>query len=630
MIKLLSRKFFVASFVFFSVLNPIILNSQEKTVYQESSVASVKQKMSTPVDMLELVYDSVPLEYSDHVQIYLPKERQLVTDNKILFRGLSRLDNSKVFINGVPLRLDENGRFYSEIKINNYGPKVYYITFLTPNNQFFIVRRYFYRLYVPYDLKQFNYNRRIFTYFFNTDFVYKRKKLPRLSDPVTRLDIVYFVSKLMNLPIKSVSSKAWFRPYINYMRNNNLMHNLIDGNFHPFDQALLLDYIILLARVKEKLDRDNMLLLRDSDTYINDIAFSSIDPNHWVAKYVGITSRYNFIKYKATLRLDEPLIWSTFIGMVAHMPEIEAQFEKIANVSIPDNIAIIEKSYTALLDAFKDSSLPSSKKEMIYLSKPKEKYISVFSESISFEGQVYPSKPFIINNVKITPSKEGDFSVNIFLRRGKNDILVSAYDTSITYRVVRLEPYSDLQGDDMELEITALKAAGILTNEDFFKPNETLTRILFSTLIENFFSTKLPDTTYLDRIDDIAQLNSDKKRAIKRMLSNNVFSLDGTNIYPNKIMTRLDGVVALVRVLDLLSYENNKDLISEKNKNIPYWDIQKNQEGYEETFKAYKMGLLEKTHYFHPKKPLTKRDFVVMCLKTKLLQAKWKGRLYYD
>jgi hypothetical protein len=205
---------------------------------------------------------------------------------------------------------------------------------------------------------------------------------------------------------------------------------------------------------------------------------------------------------------------------------------------------------------------------------------------IQIEGYIYPAIPFLFNEVTVTPSQNGKFSIPFEVTNVVQKVEVTAFDQTRVYTISGVSFYDDLKDhwiEDTALKLQMLNLIPVTSN---FLPAGLVSAEMFSEITRPFW---LPM--------DVTQ---------------------NFNIADDERLTKAEAVSLIV----------NYNQLTDLNSKLPYWDVPPSFWAYNEISTAYAFQLIAKNARFYPDTPITKAELIAIL--SKLPSVKEKLTLFYD
>ncbi|RAP39062.1 hypothetical protein DID80_00925 [Candidatus Marinamargulisbacteria bacterium SCGC AAA071-K20] len=595
-------------------------NASKVSIPEERPVSEPSPAISTEDLSQYIIFEDIPETYVDFANVVLPNKNMITVKSKIPVKGSNNM-KTQTFVNGEMVRLRSDGGFFQEVYLKKEGKQSLLISFITPDNNIFSVKRNVVKLHTPSDIEKYSYNRKQFIYFFNTDLLFNPTKERLLSDKFTRGDLAYFVSKLLKdkyrakykVNFMDVPKESWEYPFVGFVTKKKYMMEFPDGQFKPEEQINKLELIMTLVRALElKFDQSNQSL-----------SFSDIDSGHWSAKFIRTALANNIIE-SSTMFYPEQLM--TVSGMIDIASQLSAVSDELNNIVDFDSGFELSNNDMMLAlvpvnDFVKDQAEQMKDLRKIEFDSPLKGDV-VFSDTVEFKGTVFPTDEFNIQGEVVKPDLMGNFSVFLPAYEGRNDYEVNALGSSSNISVFQLQSYLDLDSHWLKSIAAQFRYMGITKETENFDPKQGVNKELFAVLLANSFDLEPSDNAEVKEIADVS-LGNAAYPILMTVLQNKIMSLDAEqNFYPNKAMPRAAVITAVVRSIELLQPEMANQYFEEVP--LPYWDVSKTHWARPYIQKALNWGILSPSNQFRPKDIINKAEYVALLSKTSVVKEKIK------
>jgi hypothetical protein len=627
--SVMKRKYFVFFLIMFFVFSSTAIESittqgfgDAQAEIQDNIIASdnhIETLISSnnqiqDAELFEDITETFP-EYIDKVNLFHPERNLIVVKPQIVIKGINRFLTA-VFVNGKEIDVRNDGRFYHTYDLLNYGKQVVFITFTTPEYQILNIRRKILRLYSPEDIQDYSSGRKEYINFFNTQYIHQPYD-KKLGSKLTRADLAYFIVKVLDIEMpeskvpffEDVGEEYWAAAAIQALVEKRVMAEFPDGSFRPEAPVTKIEYIITLVRAfGYSLKADEQKLI-----------YEDVELGHWTAKFVRAGLNNGLIRETKNLAPNKELTMAAFIDLVSEIQQVKDTYVELMD---------FEKGYE-VSDELEDERISPA---IVFLQNRKEELFNkrnidfidplpnqvVVSRSISFKGHIFPSEEFEINDIKVLPNVGGFFKTDVAAEEGINTFNINALDKVSTMSVFVLYPYEDLHKHWVRRIAAQMRYIGILENTINFYPKQNLTRAEFAYQLVNAF--KIETVTSNALMDEIKDLKQDNKyySAIAALVNNSILKGDKKGFFnPESLISRGEAITAMVRACQQLQLfikvDKSEDAFLFKDVSDKHWvrkyvDI------------AYTNGLITKSKFFYPNKPLTKAEFIVMLYKTPPVQ----------
>jgi hypothetical protein len=575
----------------------------------------------------------LPQKYKDDIRLFAPKQNLVTTKEKILFKGRIK-SYFNVFINGKDINVNEAGRFFYKVSLNQLGHQKITIEFKDQHTNFSVVSNVI-KLKDPesFVVSQTGLG------LINTEYVSNVVKDVSLSYRLKRKELAYFLNKINSVDvvkkptIKDVNSiSGSYRLAVVNSVNSGLLSLNSNGQFNQNNPVTLLSFLVSVSRALKYEQSEQV--------------YSSISKykGKWLYNYLMIGLDKKIITAKDIPNLHKNLTHATFVNFAAKIPELKTYIS--AQLTFP-------KAKNKLLDKVaKSSRLGKSKSKKITASRVHErqnKNVKIDIQSISkisnsrkiIKGRIVPPQAFVVNWKSIKTDAKGAFSIIIpndqnevvfTLRQGvvvKDVAAVKSESKSVNVgklvkkmvpiapkKVDVLEPiilpYQDLSPNHwIARKANILKSQGKLENTKNFYPSAFVTRVdLARYLVRiNGLSSK-QGAGRTSKFSDLRRgVTNQDAQYINTVVANKLMNgMSNTNFGPKQSVTKLQAIIAAVRLLP--------EVESSKFKQLPYKDIAAFKWAYKDLQKAYHYKIISKAKTLNPRKSITKAELVSLLYKT--------------
>lgn len=560
-----------------------------------------------------LFISDVPSDYQDFIALSSPENRLVTLTPKVIIKGKNAF-LSPTYINSTPVRLRGDGQFYYEIEVPNYGKQTLYITFTTPDSQYFTLERKVLRLFPPPDIDNYSLNRREFVFFFNTPFLYNPDRVRKLSDPFTRADLAYFIGQLKGVgkqldsasQFEDVPETLWVSPYVSYVVKERVMSEYPDGLFRPSNQVNKSEYLMTMVRTL------NLPL----DQTVSKLPFKDVDLSHWSAKFIRTALTEGLIVPDSQLDPEKPMTLADFIILAQRITGVQETLESLASFEEGFHFEENEESlmfYQPILVSLQEQQEKLETLKKVEITSPELRSV-VFDESVTFSGVIFPPVPITIGDTVITPNVIGEFSYVVPVEPGKNIVDVTLETGTQRYEIHRLTSYDDLEGHWLEATAAQLKFLDITDKDDLFRPKEPVSRADFLIWVSRAMKWHVPSTFFASEPNDVD--SSDPYYPIIMVaLEKNIMSLNAEGDFrPDETLNKAEALTAIVRLLDGESIE------SQYSDPFPFWDVSKRHWARDTVMKGLEYGLISPSHHFNPKKEINRAELAAIISKLPVVQ----------
>lgn len=608
------------NFQFILILLIILLN----TTFIKSVLAFGSTPVITPktaaVDTTSYThYENIPKIYENSFILLSPDNKNISYSKEVVIKGKNKF-LTPVFINGEPVELFPDGRFYSKQILEKKGANLFVITFTTPQFQpIHIVRNITLCDPESVDLKRYGKDSAMIVSYLHSSFMSPKRTISSLSDQFTRSDLAFFICQLKKINptlssvflFKDIDNTYWATPYIQYTVAQNMMTEYPDGNFYPDKPVKKIEYIITLIKALHyPLPTMNVTL---------NIPYQDVKPTHWTARYIHTAVENSLIPVTKTLNFDKDLTFGEFIRLALQLNEVKMVLNK-SEVPTPTISASLEKEInTKIFPILQKASKNYLDQQKIELESPQDRSFST-TPIILFNGTIHPAGNFTINKNTYQSDANGHFIVPVEASATVNNFIIQSSVGVATKSVSTfyLRPYDDMEEHWLAPVSAKTKYLKLTEDTPSFNPKQHVTRAEFAHYLKLFFDLKPLTGTTSAQVDpklfiDISE-TTPYFEDIKIVLSNQLLQGDQHGQFnPNKRITRLEALVATVRACNFTVTEDIK---------LPYRNISKRHWGYPYLQKAYANHLIMKSRTFKSRTLITKAELIAMLSRTPLVLAK--------
>lgn len=564
------------------------------------------------------LFEDIPESYREYVNLTLPQQNLITIKDKVAVKG-QNLMLTDTFVNGVPVRVRSDGGFYQEIDLKKEGKQSVLISFVRPDLSFFSIKRNIVHLYTPGDIDNYNFNRKRFIYFYNADLIFNPDYDRLLGGSFTRADMAYFISRLLKDDYKAkykarfndVSKESWEYPFVGFVAKKKIMMEFPDGSFKPQETVTKLEFIVTLVRALD---------LKFVETN-QPLPFNDIDSSHWSAKYIRTALANKIISSSSQFSPNKLLTLGSFIEMTDSIPGVSEALAHIINFEegfeLSEDQALIDLEPVIAFVEKRKSEMELLRN--IEFNSPQSGAV-VFEDSVTINGQIFPADVFIFNEQTIQPNLIGEFNFNQTVLNGRNEFLVEALDATSNYVIYRLNSYLDLEEHWVKTVAAKLKYIGLLPEEDYFYPNQIVTKSLFAHYLSQGYDLELKDDTDSFSIADV-ETNNNYYQDILAVIQNQIMSLNENGEFdPDQELQRAAVITAVVRSLELLQ----PDIFNETTETVdfPFWDVSSQHWARPYIQKALNLGIISSSSQFRPKDTMSKAELISLLSKTPVLEEK--------
>jgi len=565
-----------------------------------------------------LFMTDVPAEFLGSMALDLPATDEVTVKSSFQVKGQNTFLRA-VFVNGESVRLQQNGQFFTEVDLDVVGKQPLYVSFLTPDNRYFTIKRQIVRLQTPPDIEKFVSQRREYVYFYNTPYLYNPHKDRLLESDFTRGDLAHFIYQLKQptdtiesaSKFSDVSKNDWHHESIQYCVSSKWMSEFPDGLFKPDRKITKLEYLLTLVRAMDV----------PFESLSIHLPYNDVQSKHWVAKFVQAALNAGYIEPNVQLNLKENLAVSDFIQLAQLIPAVQASYDELITVDADKDDVVklryLEPVYYAL-DA--QSERLEQLKKISFIS-PKSVHFYV-NETVSVIGQMYPPKPFSFGPYTITPNALGEFSESVTFSATKQVVTLNVLAEDFAFTLVGLDTYEDLSTHWIQMAAAKARYLDLTVATANFEPKYVLTRTDLARYLSNLYDLEPSEnvtTNVLDVFEDSLYLD-----AILACVHNGVMSLIDGDFMPDTSIRKVDAIAAIMK---LEGVSNDSELSDDT---FPYWDIAENHWARESVEQAFRLGIITESNQFKPNKDLTKAELIAILTKTQTFESKLMFMVTHD
>jgi len=513
----------------------VIFTKSQLKIASPSTNQKVKNPYLFPPDTYFV--DEISDELHDYFDVLNPNTNLITMKNNIKIKGINRF-LTPTFVNGVEVRIRDDGRFYYDLKLDDFGENNLFITFSTHYHQLHTLRKKIMYLKAPPNFEAIKEDRKKITMAYNLN-LFPNPAFERLvTENFTRSDLAFFITTLKNMPtlneqiapFSDVEAKSMESRYISYVIDNQFMSEFPDGTFRPTERVTKIEYILTLLKVLAIKPNSNKTPIHYKD--VN---------KDWTTKYIRAALDYKLIDEGPYLNAEEGLTISSFLKLAMLIPSIKKQINDMETFSSGYDIDKPEKIFDTLLSFIKKRKEESKGKTIVKLNHPTNNQV-ILGDSVTFHGQIMPPSEITINQFRIVPNLEGKFYQDLPLFPGENTFTIKTEASETTYQIISLIPYFDLKHHWLNDTTAKLRSLSYLDADSNFDPSKIITKKELSQFLTRFFN--LASTADTNKtISDVASPDSD----IQKILANNILTLTKEgHFYPDKFVTRASVLIVNV------------------------------------------------------------------------------------
>lgn len=403
--------------------------------------------------------------------------------NKILIKGETPFKES-VFINGTPIDVQPNGRFYERYPIAIPSRQTLLITVLDAEKNPHHIQRHVVALPGPSDIDSIKDPvRSDYLYTINSQFIHETMHQKNLFEPVSRAELAYLSHAILKQNPKDtqpinypdIPDNYWARPAITQLVANQIMREYMDGQFYPNKPISMIEYIITVVRA----------LNLESKSAEQPLPYSDIDPNDWTTRFVSLAYAHQLIPDRAQLNGNALLDYQTFLSLLQRLPDIQAHIQAQRDTPIP---AADIPSIMATIDTYNQHA--NTKISMNNLRHGDILYAPTATLSVT----VSPATPFQFNQTTLTPDASGHRQIAVSLfEPGPVPLTITVGPIKKTMTAYYFPWYPELNKHWISGTISRLCYVRKRETPRTFSPTQTMNRTEFKALF--LWATGLPETT---------------------------------------------------------------------------------------------------------------------------------------
>jgi len=554
----------------------------------------------------QMFLDHVPKRYQDDIRVSDPMNDLVNMESKITIKGQNRW-HTPTFVGNKQIRLRGDGQFFYEHTLTQPGKQHVFITFTTPDNRFFTIKKRVVKLIAPPDIDEFEDFKKLYTYFYNTPYLYNPDQEKTLKGPFTRAELAYFLAMITKSDLsgekqsyfKDVSQDHWAQNHINVAIKQQWMSEFPDGNFKPDDGVTKMEFIVTMIRVLQ--------YPISSEDFV--LPFRDVDATRWTAKYIHTALVNGLIQPETFLNPDDPLSLSKFMLMAQYVSLFQTEMKTMIDFTQGFDLNPAEHagmlSPVATYLATQEEKFKTLKK--MTLESPQQGDI-ILEPIVTVKGKIFPPKPFHINGETVSPDHFGEFEMDIAVEDGKNSIKIHVFGQDQILNVYRLSSYEDLKGHWFEDAAARLKYLEITENAADFNPNTLITRAEFAYVLSHAFQFDLVESGDASRPTDVSERHP-STLSIMALIQKNILSAPQGQFFPHRNITRAEAITALIRAVELAEDPARA-------KDFPYWDVPTSHWSRPFVEIALAHGILSPSKQFFPKKSISKSQLYALISRT--------------
>ncbi len=556
----------------------------------------------------EFFIDNIPEILKKFISIDILNEDVVTTKETIEIKGT--IDPTiTTYLNQIKLITSLNGKFTKTIKLEDTQKNQLFFVFILPNNKLFGVRKKIIKINSPVDINEQSENLKFYNYFFNSKYIVKEPE-KKLNDLLTRADLAYFTYQFNSKKNKTtydtyfsdVPDHHWAKNMIGYATEKKFMAEYADGLFYPEKNITRLESILTIVRTLD---------LPLSTNYV-DIPFEDIPNNHWSTKFLDTAIEHKILKKSTFFYPHENINLKQFMDLVEQIPEVKNNLNEIHNFENGFDITDedIQQNYSVALEEIKEREIQRKKLQKIEIYSPINNIITTQNQTV-FEGKIFPTDSFYINDSIITPNFNGEFSVTQNITFGINNFYVDTSFSSTLLKVFQLDKYNDLKNHWIDNTAAQLQYLNFLPIENNFNAQSNITNNDFANYIFDFWNIATENIQELD-VEKSPTSNHVETSKLSFLIENNIFyNNENEPLISTQNITRSESINAIYNTIQTFSDMELVNLHDDRtNKKFPFIDISKNHPNRESIQFCFNIGLLSDSHKFYPDKLISKAELI--------------------
>ena len=142
-----------------------------------------------------IVLEEIERKYVNELKLMYPEQNTLVIKPTIQVKGINRF-LTEIFVNGQPIKLRKDGRFFHTLTLDKFGKQNVYITYALPNYEPYTIKRKVTYLTSPPDLENYVLDRQVLIGFYNLDYFRTNQHKRKINSKFTRADLAYLICNI--------------------------------------------------------------------------------------------------------------------------------------------------------------------------------------------------------------------------------------------------------------------------------------------------------------------------------------------------------------------------------------------------------------------------------------------------
>ena len=543
----------------------------------------------------------IPDHFSNQLTLRQPTQNWLSTDSELLIQGKNSFLGA-VFINGKKVKLSRDGRFNYELSLEDVGRNQVYVTFVLPDFRFFTLQRRGLYFATPLGIENLDYNTESLTKVFNSGF---------LSDSLMQysLQTIFTLDMFVNL----LDGLRDFRKDL-LMGSWSVSDDLVEKDFASFSKPIV--YIddhhpkdLPVSRFIFWSELADLLRLSPTDSIVES---PFIDLNYnWQKSILQPLVDNKILDKSPYFYPDSHLTFETVLSSLCNVPWIQDKITSFSDFSIGfvTNNVVFENHLRVVNDYVNQQRFDWTSRQKLTLSSPTSDVVTLVDVAV-FNGQVFPPKPFRINNFVIVPELTGVFYQELPLFSGENVFEIASGSTTLSRRFFLLNKYPDLDAHWFSIKAAKLRYLNLLPPGDLFLPHSKISRLDLAELLNRFFKLSNPHSEIV--VNDVPSNND-----VYRVVFNKVMSLDQNNNFnPSVHVTRMQALTAIIEASRL-----GGKLFQEP---ILFKDVAYDHWGYRYLEIAVHNDIIQRAENFYPSRYINKAELYAILSRLPFVQSMFK------
>ncbi len=557
----------------------------------------------------------VPAQWREKFAIQTPSNGSVLKD-KIQLKGFNKL-LTKVLVNGEPVSVREDGRYFKTVTLKHSGPTDLVVTFFTPEGEPVSVVRRVNRLYVPIENGSVASRGTILA--LNSPFFAASRRAVPMDQSLSRADFAYFLARLTSVepatePFIDLPSSHWAAKEVASVTHSHWMAPFADGKFRPDRGVTRIEAIIALVKAKR------LPTVSQSGKAAVALPFADVQAKNWTTKYVQSAFKAGWLPDSKTLDLEKVISRKEWLGWMDRIDGVRAVVSLAASVPTHSiDLNAIPVVVTAKI-AQAGAAIARANAPKVYVTRfdiPSSSAVPVGVATLT--GSVIPPIQVVIGDAAVSPDGAGRFSAKMTIKKGQNQFKVNVDGNESIYVLVGVDGFKDMVKHWMGPVANALRGHGFLAGESTFHPKDGLNRLQVGEWLTSLgLLASTQDDSAVVKFTDVAE-TSTHFEVLSALVHRGLVAVDGEGrILPNKgltkgealvLVTRLDGTSPVEGILPAKVFE----------------DVNKSNALYSTLRSALTAGLVSSSDRFNPEKRITRAEFLSLLSKTNRVKAILSG-----